>query len=86
MLKWVNKVQLVQKKHRLFFFKNDSRPHEMPKQVVLARYELVVARFGPPKIPKCLEHGLVTDKKWVKMGQNFVFPKIILDHLRFTNK
>ena len=41
------------------FFKNDPGPHGMPKQVFLARFELVVARFGPPKIPKCLENGLL---------------------------
>ena len=45
----------VQKKT---FFKNDPQPHGMPKQVFLGRSELVVARFGPPKIPKCLENGL----------------------------
>ena len=52
----------------------------MPKQVLLARFELVVARFGPPKIPKCLENGLFWDKKmgpkWVRngseMGQKWV--------------
>ena len=53
--KWVKKVHQVQK---FFFFKNDPRPHGMPKEVFLARFELVVARFGPPKIPKCLENGL----------------------------
>jgi hypothetical protein len=34
------------------FFKNDLGPHGMPRQVVLARFELMVARFGPPKIAK----------------------------------
>ena len=52
----------------------------------LARFELVVARFGPPKIPKCLENGLLCDEKWVKMGQKCVFPKMILDHLGCLNK
>ena len=51
------------------FFKNDLGPHGMPTQVFLARFELVVARFGPPKIPKCLENGLFWDKK---MGQKWV--------------
>ena len=50
-------------KRMIFFFKNDPRPHGMPKQVFLARFELVVARFSPPKIPKCLENGLLWDKK-----------------------
>ena len=38
----------------------------MPKEMFLARFELVVARFGPPKIQKGLENGLFWDKKWVK--------------------
>ena len=42
----------------------------MAKEVFLARFELVVARFGPPKIPKCLENGLFRDKKWVKWEKN----------------
>ena len=68
------------------FFKNDPRPHGMPKQVFLARFELVVARFGPPKIPKCLENGLFWTKNGSKMGQKCVFPKMILDHLGCINK
>ena len=47
--------------------------HGMPKQVYLARFELLVARFGPPKIPKCLENGLFWDKKWVKNGSKMCF-------------
>ena len=39
------------------------------QQVFLARFELVVARFGPPKIPNCLENGLFWDQK---MGQKWV--------------
>ena len=50
------------------YFKNDPRSHGMPKQVFLARFELVVTHFGPPKIPKCLENGLFWDTKWVKNG------------------
>ena len=38
----------------------------MVKQVILACFELVVARFKPPTFPKCLEHWLLLDKKWVK--------------------
>ena len=30
------------------FFKNDLRPHQMPKQVFLAHFEPAVASFGPP--------------------------------------
>ena len=60
----------------------------MPKQVFLVRFELVVARFGPPKIPKCLENVLVLcdqkmGPKWVK---NVFFPKMIIDHLGCLNK
>ena len=55
--------------------KNDPRPHGMPKQVFWARFELVVARFGPPKIPKCLENGPLWDKKWVNSGSKMCFSK-----------
>ena len=47
----------------------------MPKQVFLAHFELVVARFGHPKIPKCLENGLFCDKNWVKNGEKVCFSK-----------
>ena len=57
------------------FLKNDLGPHGMPKQVFLARFELVVARFGPPEIPKGLENGLFWDKKWVKDGSKMGFSK-----------
>ena len=63
------------------FLKNDPRPCATLKQVFLGRFELVVAHFGPPKIPKCLENGLFWDKKWVKNGSKPVFPNLILDHL-----
>ena len=48
------------------FLKNDPRPCAMLKQVFLDRFELVVAHFGPPNIPKCLENGLFWNQKWVK--------------------
>ena len=52
------------------FLKNDPRPCATLKQVFLDRFELVVAHFGPPKIPKCLEKGLFWDQKisqkWVE--------------------
>ena len=71
------------------FLKNDPRPCATLKQVFLDRYELVVAHFGTPKIPKCLENGLFWDQKWVKngskMGQIRIFPNLILDHLGCTN-
>ena len=45
----------------------------MPKRVFLARFEPVVARFGAPKVPKCLETGLFWDPKWVKNGSKTCF-------------
>ena len=47
----------------------------MPKQVFLARFELVVARFGPPKIPKYFEIGCFWTKKWVKNESKICFFK-----------
>ena len=48
----------------------------MPKQVFLARFELVMARFGPPKIPKCIENGPFWDKKMgQKNGSKMCFSK-----------
>ena len=71
------------------FLKNDPRPCATLKQVFLDRFELVVAHFGPPNIPKCLENGLSWDQKWVKngskMGQKHIFPNLILDHMGCTN-
>ena len=69
---------------KLTFLKNEPRPCVMLKQVFLDCFELVVAHFGPPKIPKCLENGLFWDQKW-EMGQKHIFPKIILHHLGCTN-
>ena len=56
-------------------FKSDRGPFGMPKQVLLARFEPVVARFGPRKIPKCLENGPFWDQKWVKNGSKKAFLK-----------
>ena len=41
----------------------------------LARFEPVVARFGPWKIPKCLENGSFWDQKRVKNGSKKCFSK-----------
>ena len=57
------------------FLKNDPRPCATLKQVFLDHFELVVAHFGPPKIPKCLENGVFWDQKWVKNGSNTHFSK-----------
>ena len=47
----------------------------MLKQVFLAYFEPVVTRFGPWKMPKCLEKGLCCDQKWVKNGSKMRFSK-----------
>ena len=47
----------------------------MLKQVFLAHFEPVVTRFGPWKIPKCLETGPFWDPKWVKNGSKPRFSK-----------
>ena len=60
---------------KMTFLKNDPRPCATLKQVFLDRFELVVAHFGPPKIPKCLEIGLFWDQKWVKNGSKMHFSK-----------
>ena len=67
------------------FLKNDPRPCATLKQVFLDRFDLVVAHFGPPKIPKCLENGLFWDQNGSQMGQKRIFPYLILDHLGCTN-
>ena len=67
------------------FLKNDPRPCATLRQVFLDRFELVVAHFGPPKIPKCLEMRCFGTKNGSKMGQKHIFPNLILDHLGCTN-
>ena len=67
---------------KLTFLKNDPRPCVTLKQMFLDCFELVVAHFGPLKIPKCLEKLAVLGPT---MGQKCIFPKIILDHLGCTN-
>ena len=60
---------------KITFLKNDPRPCATLKQVFWDRFELVVAHFGPPKIPKCRENGLFWDQKWVKHGSKPHFSK-----------
>ena len=62
------------------FLKNDPRPCATSKQVFLDRFEFVVANFGLPEIPKCLERGL--SQRWVK---NAFFEISSSDHLGCTN-
>ena len=78
--------QCVKNGSKTLFCKNDPGPFMMLKQVVLAHFEPVATGFGSWKIPKCLENGPFWDQKWVKMGQKRVFPKVIPDHLRCSNK
>ena len=47
----------VENGSKLRFSKSDPGPFGMLKQVFLAHFELVVRRFGPWKIPKCLDNG-----------------------------
>ena len=71
---------------KMIFSKIVPRPLGMLKQVVLACFEPVVARFGPWKIPKCLENGPFWDQNGSKMGQKRIFPKVIVDHLGCSNR
>ena len=57
------------------FSKSDLAPFGMLKQVFLARFEQVVTRFGPWKIPKCFETGPFQDQKWVQNGSKTDFSK-----------
>ena len=58
-----------------FFFKVVPRPLGLLKQVFVGRVGPVVARFGPWKIPKCLENGPFQDQKWVENGSKTRFYK-----------
>ena len=60
---------------KMIFSKVVPRPLGMLKQVVLAHFEPVGARFGPWKIPKCLQSGPFWDQKWVKNGSKMCFSK-----------
>ena len=62
---------------KIIFSKNVPRPLGMLKQVFLGRFEPVVARFAPWKIPKCLEHGPFWDQQWVKNGSKPRFSKSV---------
>ena len=65
----------VPRAKKMIFSKVVPRPLGMLKQVFLGRFEPVVARFGPWKIPKCLENGLCWDQQWVKNGSKTCFSK-----------
>ena len=55
--------------------KSDPRPFGMLKKVFLACFQPVVTRFGPWKIPKCLEMGPFWDQSRVKNGSKTHFSK-----------
>ena len=59
----------------MIYSKVVPRPLGMLKQVFLGRFEPVVARFRPWKIPKCLENGPFWDQQCVKNGSKTHFSK-----------
>ena len=59
----------------MIFSKVVPRPLGMLKQVFLGRFEPVVARFWPWKIPKCLENGPFRDHQCVRNGSKTRFSK-----------
>ena len=71
----------VPRAKKIIFSKVVPRPLRMLKQVFLGHFEPVVARFGPWKIPKCVENGPFRDHQCVKNGSKRFFPKMIRDHL-----
>ena len=70
----------VPRAKKKIFSKVIPRPLGMLKQVFLGRFEPVVARLGPWKVPKCLGNGRFGTNNAPKMGQQCIFPKMILDH------
>ena len=60
---------------KMTFFKFVPKPFGMLKQVFLGRFEPVVTRFGPCKIPKCLQKGPLSEQNWVKNGSQRCFSK-----------
>ena len=65
----------VQNGSKTHFSKSDPRPFGMLKQVLLAHFESQVMRFGPWKIPKCLEDWPLWEQKWVKNTSKLCFSK-----------
>ena len=58
----------VPRAEKIIFSKVVPRPLGMLKQVFLGRFQPVVARFGPWKIPNYLENGPFWDQQWIKNG------------------
>ena len=71
---------------KMIFFKVVPGPLGMLKQVFLARFKPVVARFGPWKIPNASKMGRHGTKDGSKMGEKRVFPQVIFDHSICSNK
>ena len=65
----------VSRAKKIIFSKVVPRPLGMLKQVLLGRFEPVVARFGPWKILKWLENGPFRDQQCVKSGSKTRFSK-----------
>ena len=65
----------VPRAKKKIFSKVVPTPLGMLKQVVLGRFAPVVARFGPWKIPKCLENGPFRDQQCVKNGSKTRFSR-----------
>ena len=47
---------------KMHLSKSDTGPFGMLKQGFLAHFEPEITRFGPWKIPKCLENGALWDR------------------------
>ena len=71
---------------KMHFSKTDLGPLGMLNPVFLANFEPLGMLFGGWKIPKRLEKGPFGTKNGSKMGQKWVFPKVIMDHLGCSNK
>ena len=65
----------VPRAKKMNFSKVVARPLAMLKPVFIGRFEPVVARFGPWKIPKCLGNGPFWVQQWVKNGSKPRFSK-----------
>ena len=63
----------VQKWSKIIFSKFVPRPLGVLKQVFLARFEPMVARYDAPQFQKALKMGFLGDQKGSKMGQKCVF-------------
>ena len=65
----------VPRAKKIIFSKVVPRPLGMLKKGFLGRFEPVVVRFGPWKIPKCLQNGPFWDQQCVKNGSKTRFSK-----------